>query len=121
MLKNNTIAAYSIGSSIITKILNFLDSKPKTKILEQIEIYGSSNRDGSAVVTLEWMGSVDGKFILGIFNEIKKLVVDFKKEVKEQSEPSLVKFKNLERVTYTFRIWNVDGKYEYLAKEIEQR
>lgn len=118
MLLTNTIQKRTIGSSIVEQILDLSSSQPNHKILENVDIIGSSNRDGSAVITLEWMGDSDSRPILDFVNKVKSLIISSKREVKEQSPPTALHFNNLNRVTYRFRIWDVEGKYEYMDKTL---
>lgn len=118
MLITNSIQKRTIGSSIVEQILELSSSQPNYKILEHIDIIGASNRDGSAVITLEWMGDGDSRPIIDFFNKVKSLIISSKKETKEQSPPTALHFNNLNRVTYRFRIWDVDGKYEYIDKPL---
>lgn len=107
----------SAGAFIAEKIVDLAESLNKQHILDEISFYGMSNKDGSATLTLEWIGeSVPPNVFQEIetfLNEIKKLVISTKKEVKEQECPNTVFFDGLARLVYRFRIWNTDGKYEY--------
>src|SRR3954462_11597039 len=106
MLLTDSVQKKTIGSSIIGQILDLSDAQPNREILDKIDIFGASNRDGSSVITLEWMGDGDFRPILDFINKVKAMVISSKKEAQEQSPPQRINFNNLNRVTYRFRIWD---------------
>lgn len=118
MLLSTQIQKKTIGRSIVEQIIDLSAAQPNHKILEQVDIIGSSNRDGSSVITLEWVGDIDPRPIVDFFNKVKEMIISTKKEVNEQSPPTSIRFNILNRVTYRFRIWNTEGKYEYMEKTL---
>lgn len=112
----------SVGGFIAEKVVDLAESLNKQYILDEISIYGVSDRDGSATLTFEWIGeSVPPTMFQEIemfLTEIKKLVISTKKEVKEHECPNTVFFDGLARLVYRFRIWNEEGKYEYYDRQL---
>ncbi len=114
----------SIGGIIAEKVVDLAESLNKQHILDEISFYGTSDKDGSATFTFEWIGeSVPPTMFQEIemfLTEIKKLVISTKKEVREQECPNIVFFDGLARLIYRFRIWNEEGKYEYYDKQLAE-
>lgn len=116
MIRNYDNGKRSIGSFIAEKIIDFSYAKNKTNLLDEINIYGMSDKDGSATLSFEWIGNSsppsNSNDFLQFFQEIKDIVISIKKETKEQESPSLNVLGNTTRVGYRFKIWDVDGAYE---------
>ncbi len=113
----------SIGSFVAEKIVDLAKSSKKEYILDELSIYGLSDKDGSATLTLEWHGASDGdqlfsKDIFTFLNEIRSLIISQKKETREQLEPSITPLDGFIRVIYRFRIWDIDGQYEFHNKTL---
>ncbi len=102
----------SIGSYIISSIIEMASDLNKISILDSIEIHGRLDKDGSIIVSLEWNGHSGQDEALDFFNKIKSFIVKTGKETKEQEPPVLVRFINNYIVSYRFRIWDMDGKYD---------
>ncbi len=120
MLNNNSLKKKTLGSSLIESFLELSSEQPNHKILEQIDIYGSAMNDGSVVIYLDWIGDTDPRPVLDFFNKAKAFVISSRREVKEQVPPNTVNFNNLHRITYRFRVWDAEGKYEYMEKILEE-
>ncbi len=106
----------SIGSHIINLIIEMASDLNKTHILDAIDIFGTSDKDGSIILTCEWSANSGQEEALDFFNKIKSIIVKSGKEVKEQESPRIIKFNNHFMITYRFRLWDIDGKYEYNEK-----
>lgn len=100
-----------------TKITNDILSLAENKSLsDNISIYSLADKDCSVTITVEWAGASYHENILEAFNDIKNFIINTKKEVVEQISPRVTVFDNVTTVIYRFRIWDVDGKYEYYDK-----
>ncbi len=100
-----------------TKITNDILSLAENKSLsDNISIYSLADKDCSVTITVEWTGADYHEGILKSFNDIKNFIINTKKEVVEQISPRVTVFGNTSTAIYRFRIWDVDGKYEYYDK-----
>ena len=110
------------GSFIANAVSDLAENLGKTHILDEISIYGLADYDGSSTFSFEWIGAdVPREFheeILDFLMRIKELVIDSKKEVKEQEEPHSTMFDGLVRIIYRFRIWSRDGQYECVQRRM---
>lgn len=122
MTKNYDTGKRSIGSFIAEKIVEHAQLSNKNNILEEINIYGLSDKDGSATLSFQWTESSATSLlpndVLSFFNDIKKAVINTKKETREQESPVEIKLNGSSIITYRFRIWDEDGKYETFEKEL---
>lgn len=122
---------HSIGSYFAHKISDYAEANSLSNVLEEISIYGSSNPDGSHVISFEWNGWHDSglaNLILDFLHKIKALIVNSGKEAKEQVAPHMTLFKDPRRcdpdaiqALYRVRVWDEQGKYEVLEKELISR
>lgn len=112
----------SIGVSVIEKITHLAVSENKKNILDEINVYGTSDKDGSATLSFEWIGQGNDFFaneIYDFFCKIKSIIINLNKEAKEHVEPTITNMPDGHRVLYRFRVWPSDGIYE--SKNIAMR
>lgn len=123
MILPDLIQEQSIGSFVAEKIVDLAKDTNKNHILDEISIYGTSDKDGSATLAFEWLGDSlkDSKMaeeVYCFFKKIRGLLIGLKKEVIEQAYPDKEDFSNTTRIIYRFRIWNEDGEYEFFNREL---
>ncbi len=111
----------SLATLVAEEIYDFAKNNQKTNLLDEISIYGTSEKDDSAVFAFEWQSKDDSEKLAQemaqFFGELKKLVIDFKKETCEQAKPDLIHYGEWKdglfyKINYRFRIWPTDGEYE---------
>lgn len=109
----------SIGSFVAEKIVDLAQDTNCNHVLDEISIYGTSDKDGSATLAFEWLGKdpTISNEIFEFFNKIRFLLIGLNKETVEQEFPSKANLQDTTRVIYRFRIWPMDGKYEFFNRE----
>lgn len=112
----------SIGVYIADKIVDLAKSLNKTPILDELSIYGTSSKDGSAVLAFEWFGDSNknakpAEEVYDFLKTIRRMIIGLKKEVVEQQFPEKCVLQSTMRIVYRFRIWDVDGTYEFFNRE----
>lgn len=119
----NTIKEKSIGSIIAEKIVTLAADTNKNHVLDEISIYGTSDKDGSSTLAFEYIGdtSKDSKIVgevYDFFKKIRSLLISTRKEVVEQEFPRKQNLQNITRIVYRFRIWDIEGGYEFFNREL---
>lgn len=117
-----TIKEKSIGSQIAEKIVSLAADTNKNHVLDEISIYGMSDKDGSATLAFEFLGETVkntkiSEEVYDFFKKIRSLLIMFGKEVVEQEFPRRELLQNATRIAYRIRIWDIDGKYEFFNRE----
>lgn len=118
---NNKAYKTSIASVIAGKIVDLAESQNKNHILDEVNLYGTSDKDGSVTMSFEWLGSLQEKpanDVLGFFKEIKHMLSSEGSEIHEQIEPSLSEISGNKRIQYRFRVFPALGEYLSSSKEL---
>ena len=106
----------SVGVLIANQVSDLAKSLDKEKILAEVNIYGASDKDGSATMSFEWLGQDNAEFcleILKFFFAVKGMILSLNKETREQIDPTITELSGgLQRVLYRFRMWPEEGFYE---------
>lgn len=111
----------SIASIIAGEILDLAKSLDKNHIIDEVNMYGTSDKDGSVTMSFEWLGSIADKpanDVLEFFKEIKYMLSNSENEIHEQIEPSLSEISGNKRIQYRFKAFQKIGKYLNSSKEL---
>lgn len=111
---DNTDYKNSIASIIAGKIVYLAESQSKNHILDDVKMCGMSDKDGSVMMSFEWLGSIDQKpasDVLDFFKEIRSMLSECGKEIHEQIEPSFSELCGVKRIIYRFKAYPAFGIY----------
>ena len=103
----------SIAAIIAEKISDLAQSSNRNHILDEINIYGVSDKDGSVVMSFDWNGSIDQKpasDVLEFFNDIKNMLPTCGCKTHEQIVPTLSEICGNKRINYRFKASPFKGK-----------
>lgn len=118
---NTDYKTQSIGSIIARKIVDLAGITDKNNILDEINIYGTSDKDGAATMSFEWLGENSPALsndILEFLNKIKSMLCSTGNKIVEQEPPSIGEFSGITRVLYRFKVWPTQGAYEHFFREL---
>ena len=103
----------SIAAIIAEKISDLAQSLNKNHILDEINIYGVSDKDGSVVMSFEWSGTIDQKpasDVLEFFKDIKNMLPTCGSKIHEQIAPALSEMCGAKIINYRFKASPIKGE-----------
>ncbi len=103
----------SIAAIIAEKISDLAQSSNKNHILDEINIYGVSDKDGSVVMSFDWNSSIDQKpasDVLEFFKDIQSMLPTCGYKIHEQIAPTLSEICGIKRINYRFKASPFKGK-----------